>query len=436
MVAAIAVAASSYLLRGPSAVEPPSPSRDSSAVETLQTSVSTDEVARLIKVFEDRVKQHTDALDLRFLGGLYLQRARAFGDVADYGRAGAALERSLELRPADLEARSALATLRYTTHDFSGALTLARELLASDPSALPAVAIVGDAQMELGDYEGAANSYGLLAQKFPRVAAVNARLARLAFLRGDPAAARDGSARASAEARREGAFGPGLAWYEHLEAQVALDRGDYDAAAAHEEEALGAAPNYHISLAGLARARTAQGRVAEAIAGYEKAIAVSPQPDYLAALGDLYALAGDPARARDQYAAVEAIATLAAVNRQIYDRQLALFYADHDMKAADAVAIAKASLDRRADVYGYDAHAWALLKNGAPTEARASEERALALGTTDARLWYHAGMISMALGEVDRARNELRHALDLSPNFDALQAPRARTALASTVAVR
>ncbi|MDP9265989.1 MAG: tetratricopeptide repeat protein, partial [Chloroflexota bacterium] len=278
--------------------------------------------------------------------------------------------------------------------------------------------------------------YDLLAQRFPSVAAVDARLARLAFLRGDPAGARDRAARASTEARNEGAFGPGLAWYAHLEAQVALDRGDYEAAAAHEEEALGAAPNYHISLAGLARARAAQGRTAEAIAGYEYAIGVSPQPDYLSALGDLHALAGDQGRARDQYAAVEAIATLAAANRQLYDRQLALFYADHDLKSADAVAIAKASLDRRADVYGHDAYAWALLKSGAPAEARASEERALAMGTPDARLWYHAGMISMALGEVDRARSELRRSLDISPNFDALQAARARTALASLVAAR
>lgn len=192
----------------------------------------------------------------------------------------------------------------------------------------------------------------------------------------------------------------------------------------------------HISLAGLARARAAQGRTADAIAGYEKAVAVSPQPDYLAALGDLYSLAGDQARARDQYAAVEAIATLAAANRQLYDRQLALFYADHDQKTADAVAIAKASLDRRADVYGYDAYAWALLKDGAAADARVNEERALAIGTPDARLWYHAGMISMALGDVDRARSELRRSLDISPNFDALQASRARTALATLVAAR
>ena len=436
VLAAAAIAASSYALRGPSAVDLPEPARDPSAIESLQASVNVDEVARLIRVFEDRVRQHTDALDFRFLGGLYLQRARALGDVADYQRSRAALERALELRPADLEARGMLASLRYATHDFAGALALAREVLAADPTAASAVAIVGDAQLELGDYAGAASSYGALARKFPNVAAVDARQARLAFLRGEPVMARDLAKSAFEEARTEGAFGSGLAWYAHLEAQVALDRGDYEAAAAHEEQGLAEAPGYHVSIAGLARARAAQGRTADAIALYEKAVAVSPQPDYLAALGDLYALSGDKDRADREYAAVAGIAALATGDPQLYDRQIALFYADHGMKTSEAVAIAKASLDRRGDVYGHDAYAWALLRDGAANEARASEERALELGTQDARLWYHAGVISLALGDTRRGESELRRALELSPNFDPLQASRAREALASLALAR
>ena len=434
VVAAGLIAASSYVLRGSGAVDRAPVAADSTAIEILETSASSDEVARLIPVFEARIRANTDALDYRFLGGLYLQRARANGDVADYVRSGAALERSLELRPADLETRASLATLRYATHDFAGALALARAILAEEPSALSAIAIVGDAQLELGDYAAAADNYDFLARSVPNVAAVDARLARLAFLRGAPTVARDLAARAFMEARSEGAFAAGLAWYAHLEAQLALDRGDYEAAVAHEDEALAAAPAYHVSLAGLARVRAAQGHDAEAIALYTQAIAVSPQPDYLSQLGDLQALTGEEARARDDYGAVEAIATLAAANRQLYDRQLALFYADHDMRSADAVAMAQASLERRADIYGHDVYAWALYKSGAYGAARASADRAVALGTPDARLWYHAGMISIALGEIGRARAELRRALETNPNFDPLQARRARAALSSLAA--
>jgi Tfp pilus assembly protein PilF len=56
--------------------------------------------------------------------------------------------------------------------------------------------------------------------------------------------------------------------------------------------------------------------------------------------------------------------------------------------------------------------------------------RALAFGTRDAKLMYHAGMIALALGQNDRARTFLTDSLALDPSFDPLQVSRARTALA------
>jgi lipoprotein NlpI len=55
---------------------------------------------------------------------------------------------------------------------------------------------------------------------------------------------------------------------------------------------------------------------------------------------------------------------------------------------------------------------------------------ALAFGTKDAKLYYHAGMIAAALGDLDVARADLRLALSLDPSFDPFQAQRARDALA------
>ena len=54
---------------------------------------------------------------------------------------------------------------------------------------------------------------------------------------------------------------------------------------------------------------------------------------------------------------------------------------------------------------------------------------ALALGTHDALLQYHAGMIANALGDTARARQLLQAALNLNPGFDPLQAARARATL-------
>jgi hypothetical protein len=55
--------------------------------------------------------------------------------------------------------------------------------------------------------------------------------------------------------------------------------------------------------------------------------------------------------------------------------------------------------------------------------------QALRLGTRDARLFYHAGMIERALGNVGAAAGYLRLALDTNPHFHLRQADEARRTL-------
>ncbi len=62
-------------------------------------------------------------------------------------------------------------------------------------------------------------------------------------------------------------------------------------------------------------------------------------------------------------------------------------------------------------------------------EAQGAMNEALRLGTADAKLFYHAGMIARAAGERASARQFLTRALTLSPQFDPLQASIARSAL-------
>src|SRR5438876_1094601 len=216
--ASIIVALATYVGSAPSSVGSEARVPMSLSAEAIQTAASAAELTRLIGVFETRVKEHTDALDYLFLGKLYLQRARSSGDLGSYTQAGAALERSLALYPSDPDALAALARLRYATHDFAAAARLAKTILAADPAEITARAILGDASLELGDYGTASDIFNGLATRFPNAAAVNARLARLAFLRGDDDLARDLADRAQNEARDEGTFGADLAWYAHLRA--------------------------------------------------------------------------------------------------------------------------------------------------------------------------------------------------------------------------
>jgi len=431
-VAAALVAGASYLLARPESGRVPdlvaAEARvSSSAVAEPVGRAESAEVERLIRAFEARIRDHTDPIDYKFLGRLYLERARSTGDVASYASAESAFARAVELAP-DAEALVLLGTVRYATHDFAGALDLAAGVYARDSSELVALLLVADAELELGRYAEARATYASLAKKLPGTGAIEARLARLAFLSGAPDA-ESLAAIAQADALKQGAFGPSLAWYAHLRAQIAFDSGDYQGSLEQERQAVEIAPGYHVAHAGVGRALAALGDLDGAIGEYEKAIAVVPLPEYLAALGDLRTLRGDTVGADQAYATVDVIARLSPLGRRLYDRQLALFYLDHDQNLGTALDIARASEAARPDIYGEDTLAWALYKNGSFAAARVASDRARALGTPDARLLYHAGLISIALGESDRGRTELDTALTRAPGFDPLQAIRARAAL-------
>jgi tetratricopeptide (TPR) repeat protein len=369
-----------------------------------------------------------DFISATNLGLLYDARGRLTGDIGDYGRAQAALDKALAVVPTHLPARLLHARLLQTTHDFAGALAESRAILADDSTQAGAVATMGDALLELGDIGGAAAAFSRLATEVPGPA-VTARLSRLAFLRGDPTAAGALASKAFDESLAEGDTGAQLGWYAYLAGTVAQSAGDPAAALRWFDRAVSTWPGSYLALAGTARAQAALGRTDDAIAGFKQAIAVAPQPDALTALGDLYALRGDSKLAEQQYATVEAIAQLAALNRQVYNRQLVLFSVNHDRNVADALRLAEQELAVRKDVYGYDAEAWALLANGRAADADAAMQQALALGTRDALLDYHAGMIAAARGDTARARTSLTAALAIKGALDPLSAGRAQAAL-------
>jgi tetratricopeptide (TPR) repeat protein len=100
------------------------------------------------------------------------------------------------------------------------------------------------------------------------------------------------------------------------------------------------------------------------------------------------------------------------------------------MKAEEAYQLAVKAYETRRDIYGADAVAWTALKAGRVPEAQAAVQAALGLGTRDARLYYHAGMVAWAAGNKGAARASLQRALKLNPQFDPLQAAVARQVLA------
>ena len=387
---------------------------------------TTDE---LIKFWQARFERDPrDFISLTFLGDAFIRKARETGDVSEYARADATLQKALKLHPNYEVAQAYLSVVQYVKHDFLGALDLASQVYAAHPNAIQALATIGDAQLELGRYTEAESTYQQLNKKAPS-APVYTRLARLAWLHGQPTDALNLMQQAIADSDETGLTGENAAWYHFQLGELYFNTGQLEKADAQYTAALKAFDNYYLALAGRGKIRAAQGNYKEAITFYEKAVGIIPQPDLLAALGDLYTLTGDSLKAKQEYDTVEFIGKLQAINQVIYNRQLALFYANHNLSLGKSLVLAQKELEHRKDIYAYDTYAWALYKNNHYSHAAELMKSAMKLGTRDAMLYYHAGMIYRALGEDKKAEQMLSQALAINPHFDLMQAPIARATL-------
>jgi tetratricopeptide (TPR) repeat protein len=290
---------------------------------------------------------------------------------------------------------------------------------------------MGDATLELGDLDGAAAAYDRL-QAAADSSAARVRLGRLAFIEGRTKDALADSKAALRLAIDEGLAGNALAWYRYQLGELSLATGDRAAAAAAFDAALADDPHFYLARGGRARIAAADGRLDDAIADLDAAVAAVPLPDLLARRADLYDLrgaVGDARRATDDRATILLIGQLSGEAAGVYDRTLSLYLATTGIDVAKALRLAQAEIAIRKDVYGYDALGWALLANGRAAEADAALTQALAVGTKDARLDYHAGMAAAAVGDRERARRLLEAALALDPTFDPTSVARARATL-------
>jgi tetratricopeptide (TPR) repeat protein len=380
-----------------------------------------------------------DAKAFAALGAAYLQRARETADVSDFESATQALQESLKLDASSFAASETIAALAEVCmgeHRFQDALDYAEKSLALGSGDLSPFAIMGDAYADMGDYGKAAQSYAHLtpegATLAPREAySRDSRLAYLQFVRGDTSGAIRLMKLSVAEGEESQIPTENLAWLHfELGEFLALAGNAADANAAYLT-ALAIHPGDYRALAGLARLRSNFGRNEDAILLYQKAIALVPMPVFIAALGDLYAEMGRKDDAEKQYRLVEFIGRLGEINQVLHNRDLAVFYADHGIKLPEAVALARKEFEVRHDIYSWDALAWALYKDGNTDEAYEASRKSLALGTRDALLQYHAGLIALSAGKRDEAIRHLNDAIAINPSFSLSFAESTRRTLAS-----
>jgi tetratricopeptide (TPR) repeat protein len=387
-----------------------------------------------IRFLEDRVKRDPDDfIALNKLTGYYLLRLRETGNATWLDLAMRSARNSLKAIPAErnLSGLSLLAQVEMSAHDFASARDHAEQLTHLDSGKGYPYLLLGDALMELGDYDAARKAFRELERRERADVAAKTRLARMAALMGDNALAERLYAGALALAVE--AVPPSretIAWCRWQLGETAFGAGDYEKAEKHYRDSLVTFPDYYRALAGLGRMLAAKGDLNGAIEHYERAVRILPDPAFIAALGDLYQIAGRTKDAESEYALCEQTARISSAGGRLYNRQLALFYADHDLKSGEAYQLAKSEYETRRDIYGADALAWTALKAGKIDEARQAVKDALRLGAQDAKLFYHAGMIARAARDGAAAREYLQRALNLNPGFDPRQSRIARQNLA------
>jgi tetratricopeptide (TPR) repeat protein len=396
---------------------------------------------RAIRSFELRIKMYPqDFAAFDGLGTAYLQKGRETGDADYFERAKVSLRKSLDLQSSDPAAASTMthmAVACMAEHRFTEALAWSQRALAlgsGDPSPW---AIAGDALADMGDYDAARDAYARLQNPFASEDEKlglsferDSRMSSLELVAGHTQKAVELMRSAVRTAVASDMPAENIAWSEFQLGEELFQVGDYASAENGYLASLDEYPSYYRALGGLAKVRAAQGKLDEAVELYKKAVAVVPFPEYAAALGDVYQKLQQPEQAQKEYALVEFIGYLGQINREIHNRDLALFYADHDIKLDESLVLARKELDVRRDIYTWDVLSWSLFKNGQLQDAADAIAHALRPGAVDAQIFFHAGMIYESLGDISAAKTFLRRALDLSPRFHVQHAEAARAALA------
>jgi tetratricopeptide (TPR) repeat protein len=196
-----------------------------------------------------------------------------------------------------------------------------------------------------------------------------------------------------------------IAWAYSRLAAYELQAGRLEAALRAADAALRHQPDYAAALLVRGRALLSSDKPVEAIDALRRASLVSPLPEHEWALADGLRALGNLEEAR----VVEG--RLHRNGATADPRTFALYLATRRERIDEAVALARKELTNRADVFTFDALAWSLFAAGRTAEADEAMKRALAEGTQDARLFYHAGAIAAARGERATARRWLDKAL-------------------------
>jgi tetratricopeptide (TPR) repeat protein len=310
-----------------------------------------------------------------------------------------------------------LGAVLLSQHRFRDALREAQRARAMAPDDWWNYGVLGDAHLELGDYDAAFAAFDRMGALRPGPPAY-ARVAYALELKGDLV-----GALATLQMAADGTSGhdaEGQAWYDVQLGHLLLQLHRIGDAKRHYERAALTFPDHPYAMAGLARIKIAEGNLTAALAMYERLHRRAATPETAFIIGDLNARLQEPARAEAMYVEGERLEREGWATEEAQPQALARFLAERNRNIPEAVRLAEHAAATRRDIHTMDALAWAYFKAGRLDEASRAVASALVTGTRDARILHHAAAIHEKLGEVEHARSLRQRAASPLPELTLL----------------
>jgi tetratricopeptide (TPR) repeat protein len=366
------------------------PSPAAPAVTGPGAARSPEALARRIAELQARVDAHPGELHSTvLLAEALIRQNRVSGSAGAVARAEAVIANARREAPEHYGLLQMLAQVLVSQHRFSEAIAVAEQCQRIRPDDATVYGILGDAHLELGQYDEAFAALERMMSLRPGAASY-ARMSYALELQGDVEQALT-AMRLAADAG-SGADLEGLAWTHAQVGELLLRMGRPSEAIAAFAQASQAFPGHPFAVAGYARAIARVGRRDEAIGLLRQLAATAPSPEMHAQLGDLLAQAGRDRDAAREYGLAEAAWRSDAPE----PKNLARFLADRGDRTDEAVAIAEQARAARSDIFTADALAWAYFKAGRLEDARKAMAEARRTGTRDPDILRHAREIDAA----------------------------------------
>ncbi len=347
------------------------------------------------------------------LGLTLLQKVRESNDSDLYARARQAFDQALAHDPQQLDALVGRGMLALALHEFRSGLAIGDQVQALNPYKAAALGIRVDALVELGRYPEAVTALQEMVDLRPDLESYS-RVSYLRELHGDVPGAM-AAMRMAADTAIPGSE-PWLWTTTHL-GHLYWSQGDLDGAERLYRAVLQKKADYPFSQFGLARIAAARDDKQAALTILRPLAARLPLPEFLAALGDLYAGLGNERQAQEQYDLLHAIQQLNAAAGMNVDLELVTFDVVHGLDAQAALAAAQAAYQERPTIYAADTLAWALHRTGDDQAAWRYSQEALRLGTRDALLHAHAAAIAESLGDAAAAGQHQAEVQKINPHY-------------------